>query len=385
MDILERKACVSGIGQSEFGRPLDRNGLDLTVEACQNAIDDAGLKREDIDGLATWPGGDLADVKDAMRLNLNWHFGGGESPAQLGSTFIAVAAVATGLAKHVLVWRTVTEASGRSYGQRDPSAAQKLPRVSGIYAEHQMPYWAMSAANWIGWFANRHMHEYGVTKEQLAWIALNGRRNAELNPKAIYRDPLTMDDYMNARMISTPFGLYDCDVPMDGSTAVVISRADSAPDLRQKPVSIESIGSRLSGRYSWTQREDLTTMACHDAAEMMWERTDLKPSDIDVACIYDGFSYITMLWLEALGICGTGESGAYVEGGARIARDGEFPLNPHGGQLSAGRMHGYGFLHEACVQLRNEGSERQVQGNPQVAVVATGGGPLGGTMLLTRD
>ena len=117
---------------------------------------------------------------------------------------------------------------------------------------------------------------------------------------------------------------------------------------------------------------------------MLWERTDLKPSDVDVAECYDGFSFIALAWLEALGFCGRGEGGPFVEGGKRIALDGEIPLNTQGGQLSAGRLHGYGFLHEACTQLWGEGGDRQVPGDPQVGVAAAGGGPLGGVLLLTR-
>ena len=128
----------------------------------------------------------------------------------------------------------------------------------------------------------------------------------------------------------------------------------------------------------------MTTMAARDAAAQLWTRTDLKPADVDVVELYDGFSFLSMCWLEALGFCGVGESGPFVEGGHRIALDGELPLNTHGGQLSAGRTHGYGFLHEACVQLRGQGGERQVAGDPEVAVVSTGGGHPGGTMLLTR-
>ena len=129
-------------------------------------------------------------------------------------------------------------------------------------------------------------------------------------------------------------------------------------------------------------------MALRDASAMLWERSDLTPADVDVAELYDGFSFITLCWLEALGFCAQGEGGAFVEGGAAIARDGALPLNTHGGQLSAGRLHGFGFLHEACVQLWGRGDERQVVRpggrDPEVAVVGAGGGPLGGCLLLTK-
>ena len=188
--------------------------------------------------------------------------------------------------------------------------------------------------------AQRHFHEFGTTREQLAQIALNARKNAGVNPKAIYRDPMSMADYLAARMISYPFCLYDCDVPVDGCTAMIVSHVDAAGDCRKPPLTVESVGTALKGRPSWDQWDDLTTMALRDAAAMLWERTDLAPRDVDCAQLYDGFSFITLAWLEALGFCGKGEGGSFIEGGARIARDGEIPLNTQGGQLSAGRLHG---------------------------------------------
>jgi acetyl-CoA acetyltransferase len=234
-------------------------------------------------------------------------------------------------------------------------------------------------------FAQRHFHEFGTTREQLAQIALNARRNAAGNPHAIYRDPLTLEDYLAARMISTPFCLYDCDVPVDGSTALIVSRTETARDLRRPLVRVEAIGSALHGRPSWDQFDDLTTMALRDASAMLWQRTDLRPADVDVAELYDGFSFIALAWLEALGFCPHGEGGRFIADGKRIALDGEIPLNTQGGQLSGGRLHGFGFLHEACVQLWGEGGERQVPGDPRVAVAAAGGGPLGGALMVVRE
>jgi acetyl-CoA acetyltransferase len=396
-DRLERKAVVSGIGQSQVGRRIYRDPLELTIDAVLAAVDDAGLSIGDIDGIATYPGNQevppgfsgvgVVELQDALRMELNWFAGGLESPGQLGSVINAVAAVATGLANHVVCFRTVWEASAQ--GDKNRSSVTMGGGGTGSsyrassFMQWTLPFGAPSAANWIGMMANRHFYEFGTTREQLAWIALNGRRNAARNPNAIYRDPMTLDDYLGVRMVSTPLCLYDCDVPADGSTAVVISRADSVDDLRHPPARIEAVGSAIHGRPSWDQWDDLTTMALRDAAAMMWARTDLTPADVDVAELYDGFSFITLCWLEALGFCGHGEGGPFIDGGARIALDGEIPLNTHGGQLSAGRLHGYGFLHEACVQLWRRGDERQVQGGPEVAVVGAGGGPLGGCLLLT--
>ena len=397
LPIGERAAVISGVGQSQVGRRIYRDPLDLTLDACLAAIADAGLIRDDIDGLATYPGnmrtppgfsgGGIVEVQDALRLELNWFAGGIELPGQLGSVVNAIAAVATGLCNHVLCFRTVWEASAQGDRGR---AAVTMGGGSGSYRatdfmQWTLPFGAPSAANWIGMMAARHFHEFGTTREQLAQIALTSRANAALNPNAVYRDPMTMADYLSVRMVSTPLCLYDCDVPADGSTAVVVSRADAAADFPKPPVRIEAVGSALRGRPSWDQFDDLTTMALRDASAMLWERTDLRASDVRVAELYDGFSFITLAWLEALGFCGRGEGGAFVAGGERIARmGGAVALNTHGGQLSAGRLHGYGFLHEACVQLWGEGGDRQVPGSPEVAVAAAGGGPLAACLLLTR-
>ncbi|MDJ0788560.1 MAG: thiolase family protein [Myxococcota bacterium] len=398
------EAAISGIGQSEVGRRLGRDPLALTVDACLEAIADAGLERGDIDGIATYPGSGfgpkgfsgagVVEVQDALRLSLDWYSGGAETSGQLGSVINACLAVMAGMANHVLCFRTVWESTAQGGGGRagigtSGSGGGGGGGSGGFRASGPMqwtlPFGAASAATWIAMFAQRHFHEYGTTREQLAQIALNARRNAALNPAAVYRDPMSLEDYLSARIISTPFCLFDCDVPVDGSVAVIVSRTDAARDLRKPCVRVESMGSAIRGRPSWDQWDDLTTMALRDAGAMLWERTELGPGDVDVAELYDGFSFITLAWLEALGFCGRGESGPFVEGGARIARDGELPLNTQGGQLSGGRLHGYGFLHEAVVQLRGEAGERQVPNDPRVAVAAAGGGPLGGCLLIVRD
>ncbi len=392
---LEKHACITGVGQSQIGRRLHRDPLELTIEGCLAAIEDAGLAVSDIDGLSTYPGfaignpgfsgASAVEVHDAMRLELDWFDSGIETSGQLGAVIKACLAVGAGLAKHVLCFRSVFEGSAQGGGGRQGIGADGGAgfRASGPLA-WSLPFAAPSAAIWIAMFAQKHFHEYGTTREQLAQIALNGRKNAGLNPNAIYRDPMSMDDYFAARMIAEPFCLFDCDVPCDGATAFVVSHVDHAKDLRKPPIRVEAVGTALRGRPSWDQFDDLTTMATRDAGAHLWTRTDLRPSDVDILEAYDGFSFLTLSWIEALGFCKPGEGGAFIEGGDRIARDGELPLNTHGGQLSAGRLHGFGFLHEACVQLRGEGGERQVPKPPRVAVAAAGGGNTCGCMLLSR-
>jgi acetyl-CoA acetyltransferase len=393
---FEQRSIISGIGQSAIGRRLHRGALDLTLDAAREAIADAGLTTADIDGISTYPGGGggapsgfagpgTPEVQDALRLQVHWHSGGPEGAAQLAAVVNAVLAVGAGLARHVLVYRTVTESTAQGSGGRQGiGVGNGRQGVSGVM-QWSLPFRAYSAANWLAINAQRHFHEFGTTAEQMAMIPINARKNAALNPKAVYTDPMTLDDYFASRMITTPFRLFDCDAPVDGSTALIVSTAEHARDVDHPVARVEAVGTALRGRPSWDQFDDMTTMAARDAGAHLWTRTDLKPADVDVAELYDGFSFLAMTWLEALGFCAKGESGPFIEGGHRIALDGELPLNTHGGQLSAGRLHGFGFIHEACLQLRGAAGARQVVGSVEVAAVGNGGGPIAGAMLLTRE
>ena len=389
---FEDRVIISGIGQSEVGRRLMGNPLLLTIDACMKAIDDAGLKLEDIDGLATYPGGMMSGmgmseggvtaVENALRIRPTWHSGSSETPGQGGAIINAMLAVASGLCKHVLCFRTVWEARHAELMKQGYSRPA-MGRIDGDM-QWRIPFGASSASNWIAMAATQYMHKYGATRETLGWIALNARNNAMINPDAIYRDPLTMDDYLSARMITTPFGLYDCDVPCDGAVAVIVSAAETAGDLKCTPVRVEAVGTQITEVVSWDQGVlDHEPMLAGPAAHL-WTRTDLKQKDIDVALLYDGFSFNCLSWLEALGFCGHGEAKDFLAGGKTIARDGVLPLNPHGGQISAGRTHGFGFVREAVIQLRGEGGNRQIK-NAKAAVISTGGGVPSGTMILRKD
>jgi acetyl-CoA acetyltransferase/uncharacterized OB-fold protein len=391
-DKFESKVALSGIGMSEVGRRLDRDPLGLAIDACRAAVADAGLTLDEIDGLSTYPGGGargsghseggIPAVVEALALSPTWFCGAPETPGQGGSIVNAMLAVAAGLCRHVLCFRTVWETTAAMRAQRSAAGIHTGRRISGEM-EWRLPFGAMSAANWIALQASHHMHRFGTTREQLAWIPLTERANAARNPLAIYREPLTLEDYLGARMITTPFGLYDCDVPCDGSVAVVVSAVETARDMPHRPVLVEAVGTQLTQRFSWDQGTLLHEPLVGGPADHLWSRTDLVPGDVDVACLYDGFSFNCLSWLEALGFCEPGEGGPFIEGGKRISPGGEVVLNPHGGQLSAGRTHGYGFFHEAVVQLRGDGAERQVA-DAEIVVVSTGGGHPGGCVLLTR-
>jgi acetyl-CoA acetyltransferase len=388
---FESSAVILGIGRSAIGRRLGRSELSLTVEAARSAIADSGLTPADIDGLIAWPGEYPAPagftgpspwrLKDALRLNLNWHMAAQEGPGQLAAVMSAVMAVHSGLCRHVLVYRACAESTGQSGGGRTSVNPVDDGGITG-YLQWLRPFGAVSAANWVAMNYQRYLFSTGARRDQVAWLPINQRRNAALNPAAIYTEPLTVDEYLRSRMISEPLCLYDCDVPVDGAVAVVVSAADTAGDAPH-PVRIEAIGSAIGRPSWWDQWRSPTDMAATDAAAHLWTRTDLTPADVDIAALYDGFSFLTLVWLEVLGFCKPGEAAEFVDGGARIALDGELPLNTGGGQLSSGRLHGYGHLYEACAQLRGAEGDRQVA-DAEVAVVATGGGPHGGCLLLTR-
>ncbi|MGF7235857.1 MAG: thiolase C-terminal domain-containing protein [Frankia sp.] len=385
-DRFEHRVVLSGIGRSAIGRKLMVDPLSLAVDACLEAVADAGLTLDDIDGLSTYPGpvgmgmseGGVTAVEEALRIHPTWINGGGELPGPGGSVIAAMMAVASGYCRHVLCFRTVWESTYRTLG-----FGRAGGRVSGPSSEWRAPFGAISAANWIALNASQYLHRYGATREMLGAIALNGRANAARNPAAIYREPMTMDDYLSARMITSPFGLYDCDVPCDASIAVVVSDISAAGDLPKPAIRVEAVGTQIMERISWDQDTITHEPQVLGQSAHLWTRTSLRPSDVDLALLYDGFTFNAISWLEGLGFCGIGEAQDWLDKGRRIALDGELPVNPHGGQLSEGRTHGFGFIYEAMKQLRNSAGDRQVAG-ANTAVVTSGGGTPSGVLLLQR-
>lgn len=384
---FEDRVAITGVGQSQVGRRLMTDPLSLTVDACLAAMADAGLTADDIDGLATYPGpfpggiseGGVSAVEEALRVHPVWVSGGADLPGQNGSIIAAMLAVAAGLCRHVLCFRTVWESSHTNMIQRGLWVPD-IARATGMY-EFRGPFGAMSAANWIACHASHYLHRYRVSRETLGWIAVTERRNASNNPDAVYRDPISIDDYLSARMVSTPFGLYDCDVPVDGAVSVIVSSVDTVADLPSTPVYVEAVGTQIMERLSWDQGTLGHLPQSLGPSRHLWSRTSLRPKDVDVALLYDGFTFNALSWLEGLGFCGFGEASDLIDRGRGIAVDGPLPLNPHGGQLSAGRTHGYGFVREAVLQLRGQAEGRQVR-SARVAVVSAGGGVPSGTILL---
>lgn len=396
-DRLEDRVAITGIGMSDIGRRLMRPPLSLTVDAVQAAVVDAGLELDDIDGLSTWPGGSsgvgmseggVSALEDALGLRPTWYNGGGETFGPAGSVIAAMVAVAAGLARHVVCFRTVWQATFAAQLRAQGTAGANpygLPRSGARIPGYSGPYGEGSAAITLAMRASHHFAKYGTTRETLGWIAVTERANAALNPAAIYTDPMSMDDYLSARMIASPFGLYDCDVPVDAAVAVVVSSVEAARDLRRAPVLVEAVGTQMTERVAWDQSTMTHEPHSLGPAAHLWTRTSLTPNDVDVALLYDGFSFNCLSWIESLGFCGVGEAKDFLDGGRNIAREGGvIALNPHGGQLSGGRTHGMGFVHEAVLQLRGDAGARQVP-DAQVAVASSGGLTPAGVMLLRRS
>ena len=277
-------------------------------------------------------------------------------------------AVATGQARHAVVYRTVKEGSAARNAGGRPAYGSTHPEAEGPLA-WLLPVGMLSPVCQVAPFATRYMHDYGLTREQLAWIPVTQRAHAARNPDAVYRTPLTVDDYLAARMISTPICLYDCDVPVDGATAIVVSAAETAA----RPAG--------AGAHRGHGRGDrrppvVGPVGGHGPGRPRHRRPPCGPAPTSArgrrrAQLYDGFSIEAVWWLEAMGFCGTGEAGAFVEGGERIALDGELPLNTWGGQLSGGpaarrlRAHGRGGAPAAGRGRRPAGARGRGGGGDQ--------------------
>lgn len=397
---FEGDVAITGVGASEIGRRLMTDPLKLTVHACRRAIEDAGLEFEDIDGLATYPGdypgpkatgaaggfseGGISAVEDALRIKPTWYQGGAETFGPTGMIVSAMLAVSAGLCRHALCFRTVWQSTHQQLARTG-----EIPSGGGGGGGRRLagpmqwfvPYGVGSAAINLAQCASHHFHRYGTTKETLGRIALNARANAALTEDAVYRDGLTMEDYLSARPITSPFGLYDCDVPCDASIAVVVSAKETAADLRKAPVFIEAVGTQMLERVAWDQSTITHEPQVLGPAAHLWSRTTLRPSDVNLAELYDGFTFNCLSWIEALGFCGIGEAKEFIGDGTSISREGDLPVNTHGGQLSHGRTHGMGLLREAILQLRGEAGAHQIPGR-HTAVVSSGGLASGGALLL---
>jgi acetyl-CoA C-acetyltransferase len=362
------KTAVVGAFEHPTRFAPDKTAYQLHAESARGALADAGLGTGDVDGLFTSGVGPIGILSLANHLNLRPSYL--DSQAIGGSSFVshclhAAAAIAAGLCSVALVTYGSTAASERfAIGTgggfvMDPPDSFEAPFGPTIVGSYAM-------------VAQRHMYEYGTTSEQLAEIAVTMRRHASLNPDAKYREPITVEDVLASRVISSPLHLLDCCMISDGAGALVLTSMERARDLRRPPVAI--LGAAEAVRHSEIGRRDLLDIAARQSGPLALARAGVKHADVDVACIYDSYTITVLATLEALGFCAAGEGGAFCAGG-RIGLGGALPVNPDGGGLSSNHpgMRGIFLVIEATRQLRGECGPRQVAGADLALVHGTGG------------
>ncbi|MEV5608023.1 acetyl-CoA acetyltransferase [Streptomyces sp. NPDC052225] len=383
------QVAVAGIALSDCGRVDEATPYALHAQAARRALADAGLTPDVVDGFASAGLGTLAPVEVAEYLGLKPRWV--DSTSVGGSTWEVMAAhaadaIAAGHARAVLlVYGSTARAdikagrrtSNLSFGARGPLQFE-VPYGHTLIAKYAMA-------------ARRHMHEYGTTLDQLAQVAVQARQNAARNPGAMFRAPITVDDVLAGPMIADPFTKLHCCLRSDGGAAVLLVAADLLPDCAKPPVWVLGSGEHVS-HTTMSEWDDFTVSPAAVSGRLAFERAGVTPADIDIAEIYDAFTYMTLVTLEDLGFCAKGEGGAFVEKG-RLRWDGDLPTNTDGGGLSAQHpgMRGLFLLVEAVRQLRGEAAGHQVHrpdgSLPRLAVASGTGGWFcsAGTVVLGRD
>ncbi|MBI4191858.1 MAG: acetyl-CoA acetyltransferase [Betaproteobacteria bacterium] len=380
---LRDRYAIGGIGFTRFSKASGVTVLELATEACLKACEDAGVNPDEVDGLISFNFGDSVPgmaVATAMGLPDPQYvvdFDSGGNAANL-ITLAATAAIEAGLAKNVLCFRAMNGRSGfRLGGSRDLSAYN--------VTQYTAPFGWITYPQAMAMWCRAHMVKYGTTKEQLGSVAVSFRENAVLNERAMIRTPLTIDEYLGARKIVDPFGLYDICLESDGACAALVTSAERARDMRHRPVYIMGgaygggihQGEDLFDAIRWP---DLSENFSKYIAGDLWKSAGIGPEDVDVAEIYDCFTYTVIMVLEGLGFCKPGEAGAFAQGGG-LRRTGPLPTNTHGGLLSEAYIHGFNHVIEAVEQLRGHSGARQIEG-ARIALTTAGAMTCGSAMIL---
>lgn len=394
MSKRDRVAAI-GVGYSTTGRRTGLTRRQLVAQAAVKAMQDCGITADQIDGVvlhagvagAEPPGLDRIDALDVAQMlgimPISFYNSDQGGPAYIHAAISAIAAIQSGQAHTVLTVRVINQRLS-SAQERD---SVQGPMLVGGDSQFTMPFGSVTPIQTISALpAQRHMELYGTTEEQFGAHVIAQRAFAALNDDALMRDPLTMEDYLNSRYVSKPVRLLDCDYPVDSASAIIFTTEERAGDFAKKPVFVESASLSATDVLpaGFEKVVNMNQNSPYHAAELMWSRTDLKPSDVDCAQLYDGFTIIVFQWLEALGFCGEGEAGPFVESGA-TALGGSLPVNTDGGACNVGRRHGANFCIESVRQLRgNESGARQVK-DAEVAVWANATGPFSGAVLMTSS
>ena len=352
---LRNKYAIVGVGETSYRRGSTETTRNLATWAVNNALDDAGLEADDVDGMLSYSGNDSTFspfVAGDLGIRLNFYmdvFGGGSSTEALIG--IAIGVIEAGMCNAVAIFRAMNGYSQVRIGGTGPRAAAPL---SGG-ALHTRAYgWQSAGQNFAPAFM-RHMHDFGTSPEQVAAVKVAHSKHASNNPKAYYQDRVTVDDVVNSRMICKPLHLLDCCVETDNATCLIVTRADRAKDMRQPLVSIRSVVGRCSKPRldMHYQHGPISTVAGHYAKDMLWPNAGVGPEEIDVTGSYDAFTFTTMMQLEDYGFCAKGEGGDYVSNGT-IELGGARPNNTSGGHLCEGYTHGMSMVIENVRQLRGD-------------------------------
>ena len=383
---LKDRACIAGIGETEYGRggPVsEKSLLQLQLEASTRAIEDAGLRPKDIDSILPSQYGPAAEeiaanlgVED-LRYTAAIQMGGASPVACLQTAAMAIAA---GVASNVLI-----PAGFKFYSSRraqDPSA---MP-MAWVARDYYIPFGLFAPAQWYSLIARRHMYEYGTTAEQLGAVAIAMRKHAQLNPAALMQNrPLAMDEYLASPIIFGPYRLLDCCLETDGAAAVIVTAPERTADLPSRPVWIGGVATgHPYPADDITNRRDIFRIGLTSAAPRAFAMAGVSPEDMDFGQIYDCFTFELIQQIEELGFCRRGEGGGFVEGG-RIELGGDIPVNTHGGLLSEAHVMGMNHVVEAVKQLRGVAGERQVKGARMGVVTGWGDFGDGSVAILRRD
>src|SRR5699024_10540704 len=384
MGDIRNKYAIVGVGESERSRNSGTTPLHMALDASRNAIQDAGLKASDIDGFMNYNEGDSCTSHElATYLGVRPKYvkdiqGGGSSTEMLIGD--AISLIESGMLNTVLIFRSMNGSSGQRVGRGyDPDMLQSaLPEGSYI-----IPYGSASPSQWFGMFATRHMYETGITKEQLGHVCLSFYEHAQRNARAfLHGKPLTMEKYLQTPDISYPFNIHDSCVELDEANAIIVTTAEKAADCQQRPVYIKGLESRQCHPHAhyWN---DTSQVAADYVADGLYQSAGVKPEDIDVAAIYDCFSWVVLRQLEAYGFAPRGEVGEFAAAG-NLNIDGKLPTNTAGGMLSEGYTHGMNNALELVRQLRHDykDTERQVK-NCELGICTGWAGPdIAGALIL---
>tara|TARA_R100000005_G_scaffold15996_1_gene6668 strand:- start:10533 stop:11702 length:1170 start_codon:yes stop_codon:yes gene_type:complete len=385
---LKDKAAIAGIGLTEFSKKSGVSELSLAAQATLAACEDAGLPPSEIDGFVSYTLDSTDEIELArtvgagdLKLFTKVNYGGG---AAVGTILHAVMAVATGVADNVICYRAMNGRSGQRMGQ---GISGQIVSSDLVHWSWYMPYGMLTPGSWIAMIANKYMHHYGVTAEDLGRVAISQRHYAQSNPRSFFHGkPLTMEDYLASKMIADPLRLYDFCQETDGGCAILVTSAERARDLQQKPAIIRGVvqaSTRGQEQMTSYYRDELDSLPEMEmAARLVYAQSGLGPDDINAACLYDAFTSEVIMQLESFGFCGRGEGKDMVRDGA-LDIDGRLPNNTHGGLLSEAYIHGMNSIAEGARLVRGT-STSQPKGVEHV-LVSSGVGVPTGALILARD